>query len=212
MFIIDFDDTLFDTNAFKRARQKILKAQGVSDEIYEKSYQEAYNNSLGINTYNNRKHAEVLANYGFNKQAVVSSLEELNIFAKDLLFPDAINLLEYLKNTNQKLILLSLGESSFQKMKIESAGIAKYFDTVYTVDDTKEHVIEKILKDFTNEKEVWLVNDKIEETKKIIQHHPKLKPILKMSPKFTEEAYQLSLMPYFSTLTEIQEYAKQQIK
>lgn len=212
MFIIDFDDTLFDTNFFKETRQKTLKALGISDELYEKSYQEAYNNSSGTNTYNNNRHAEVLEQYGFDKQTVVAALESLNTTAKDLLFPNAIVLLESLKKYNQKLILLSLGESSFQKMKIDSVGIAKYFDTVYTVDDAKEHIIDGVLKDFPNEKEVWFVNDKIEETKKIIQRFPQLKPILKMSPKFTEEEYKLSLMPYFSTLTEIQQYAEQHFK
>lgn len=211
MFIIDFDDTLFDTHAFKIARQKVLKNLGVSDEIYKKSYHEAYNNSLGKNTYNNQRHAAVLEMYGFDKRVVVA-LNELNTFAKDLLFPDAINLLEYLKKSNQKLILLSLGEADFQKMKIESVSIAEYFDEVYTVDDTKEHIIEKILKNYPANEEVWLINDKIEETKKIIQYHPKLKPILKKSPIFAEQEYKLSLMPYFSTLTEIQQYVQQQFK
>lgn len=212
MFIIDFDDTLFDTHAFKQLRQKTLQALGVSDEIYAKSYQEAYNNSLGVNTYNNNRHVEVLAQYGFDKQAILTTLDGLKTVIKDLLFPDAIYFLNSLKKFNQKLILLSLGESSWQKMKIDGVGIAEYFEKVFTVDDTKEHIIEKILKEFPNEKEVWFINDKVEETKKVIHNFPDLKPILKMSPRFSEEEYKLSLMPYFSTLTEIQQYVQQQFK
>lgn len=212
MFIVDFDDTLFDTRAFKQMRQKTLQALGVSDEIYEKSYLEAYNNSLGINTYNNNRHAEVLEQYGFDKQTIVMALDGLKTVIKDLLFPDTVSFLEWLKKCNQKLILLSLGEPSWQKMKIDGARIAKYFDEVFTVDDTKEHIIEKILNEFLDEKEVWFINDKIEETKKVMQHFSNLKPILKMSPRFSEEEYILSLMPYFSTLTEIKQYVEQQIK
>lgn len=212
MFIIDFDDTLFDTHAFKEVRQKTLSSIGISDEIYKKSYHEAYNNSFGVNTYSNDRHAEVLTAYGFDKQAVLSALDGLNILLKNLLFPDTIYFLEWLKKLNQKLILLSLGESSWQKMKIDNTGIREYFVKVFTIDDTKEHVIEKILEEFAKEKEVWFINDKIDETRKVIERFPHLKPILKMSPKFTEEEYKLSLMPYFSTLTQIKEYAEQQIR
>ena len=55
MFIIDFDDTLFNTHAFKQARVEALRKLGVTEEIYKKSYQEAYNNSAGIYIYNNNK-------------------------------------------------------------------------------------------------------------------------------------------------------------
>ena len=70
MFIIDFDDTLFDTHAMK----KILTQ---SRELAE------------------------------------SELAKL-------LLPDAFLFLHYLKTSNHKLILLSLGDLEFQNKKITS--------------------------------------------------------------------------------------------
>jgi len=164
MFIIDFDDTLFDTHALKAILNK-------------KSPNELQKNEL-----------------------------------KELLFFDALSFLQYLKNVNQKLILLSFGEFSFQSKKISATGIAKFFDEIIITPDSKELALEKILKQFVDEKDVWFINDKIEETKKMLEHFPKLKPLLKKSPRFAHADYCSSQMPCFETLTQIQQYVEQQFK
>lgn len=162
MFIIDFDDTLFDTHSLKK----------------------------------------VLAQSRQPKE------KEL----KELLFPGTFLFLDYLKTINQKLILLSFGEFSFQSKKINAAGIAKYFDEIIITPDAKELALEKILKQFDDKKDVWFINDKIEETKKILERFPKLKPVLKKSPQFAHEDYCSSKMPCFETLTQMQQYVEQQFK
>ena len=165
MFIIDFDDTLFDTHAFKQVLTNL------PEDLYKQSSR-----------------------------------------IKEFLFPEAVSFLEFLKETNQPLILLSLGEANWQKTKIDITGIGRFFDLVCITADAKEEAVGKILNDFKMKKDIWFINDKIEETKKVIQEFPHLKPILKMSPKFSVEEYESSLMPYFSTLTLIQQYVEQQVK
>ena len=163
MFIIDFDDTLFDTHALKR----------------------------------------VLAKSSRDLEA--GELEEL-------LFSDALSFLQYLKTIKQKLILLSFGEFSFQSKKINATGIANFFDEIIITPDSKELALEKILQQFVGEKDIWFVNDKIEETKKILERFPKLKPVLKKSPQFADEEYCSTLMPCFDTLTQMQQYVEQQLR
>ena len=164
MFIIDFDDTLFDTRALKA-----ILAKKSPEDLQE---------------------------------------QELN----SLLFSDALSFLQYLKTVNQKLILLSFGKIDFQSKKINASGIAEFFDEIIITPDGKELALEKILEQFDNEKDVWFVNDKIEETKKLLERFPKLKPVLKKSPQFADEEYCSALMPCFDTLTEIQQYVEQQFK
>lgn len=212
MFIIDFDDTLFDTEAFKQSRIKVLQEIGVSEDLFKQTYQKAYANALGINTYNDGTHATALATYGFDLELVKKTLEVIKSHIKDFLFPDTLDFLQFLKQTDQKLILLSLGEANFQKMKIVGSDIEIFFDQIFTVNDIKENIIQQVVSSYANEPGIWFINDKIEETKKIIQQFPRLKPILKMSPRWPEEEYKLSLMPYFSTLSEIKEYVQEQIK
>lgn len=164
MFILDFDDTLFDTHSFKKMLPDLPA------DLYTES-------------------------------------EKI----KPLLFPDTIPFLEFLQSTGQPVVLLSFGETNWQKMKIDITGIAKFFNSIYLTPDAKEETTDKILAEFENEKTIWFINDKVEETKKIIQHFSQVKPILKVSPRFSEEEYKSSLLPYFSTLTEIQKYVQQQL-
>lgn len=163
MFIIDFDDTLFDTHALKAALVRSPRGLDASE-------------------------------------------------LKELLFPDAPLFLHYLKTNGQKLILLSRGETEFQNKKIDAAGIAEFFDEIIITSDDKESALKKVLAGFKSEEHVWFINDKIEETKKVIEHWPYLKPILKISPRWPEDEYELSLMPYFSSLIQIQQYVEQKLK
>mgnify|MGYP001576017401 CR=1 FL=1 len=127
---------------------------------------------------------------------------------KDCCPPKWINIFKAISDKHRQNILFLVNEHK----KINATGIANFFDEIIITPDSKELILEKILKQFDGEKDIWFVNDKIKETKKIIQYHPKLKPILKMSPMFAKEEYELSQMPHFSTLTEIQQYVEQQFK
>ena len=164
MFIIDFDDTLFDTHTLKT-----IITQKLPNDLQEKEL-------------------------------------------KELLFSDTLSFLHHLKTVKQKLILLSFGDFAFQSKKINAAGIAQFFDEIIITPDGKVLALEKILEQFNDEKDIWFINDKIEETKKILEHFPKLKPLLKKSPQFAHEEYCSSQMPCFDTLTEIQSYVEQRIK
>ncbi len=209
MFIIDLDDTLLDTQAFKQVRINALQNLGVSEELYKKSYQEAYIDKSGISVYNSFVHAEALAKYGFTKEKILHALQQTEINLKNLVFTGAEELLNFLRELGQKLILLSLGERSFQEMKITQTGLAKYFDVIFTMNDSKEYEIEKFLSDFPYE-EAWLINDKVEETKELKTLFPILKPLLKVSPVFSRQEYEASGLPFFNSLTEIQQYVRDQ--
>jgi FMN phosphatase YigB (HAD superfamily) len=212
MFILDLDDTLLDTQGFKEVRIHALNNLGVSASVYNKSYKEAYSNANGINTYNDDAHAEVLATYGFDRELIKQAFDSVRSRLKGFLFPDAIDFLQFLKDINQQVILLSLGQSDFQKMKIDSTEIAEYFDQIFITNNSKQEILEKIISQHANESEIWFVNDKPSEIKNILLRFPALKPILKISKRFTKAEYKAVGIPYFSTLIEIKQYVEQQLK
>ena len=205
MFIIDFDDTLFDTHAFKRARLEAMGRLGVEEELFWKTYAEARNNAAGNFVFTDERHADIIARHGFAKAEVLWALRGVNNNLRGYFFPDATPFLEKLKQNNQKAILLSLGEENFQKLKLKGSGIENFFYRIYTVDDTKQNVMKEITRQ-NGDEEVWFINDKIGETKQILNLFPTVRAVLRMSKSIAEKDYMASGIPYIHSLSEIFQY------
>lgn len=210
MFIIDFDDTLFNTRpGFRAARIFALKQLGVLEELYDKTYLEARNSLTGELIYDNKHHAMVLAKYGFNETEVLLALNKTcePTELERHLFPDARFFLESLKKFNEPLVLLSLGQEEYQYLKVKNLGIARYFDRIFFVSYAKEKIFDEIIKN-VSDKDIWFINDKINETQTIIAKYPFIKAVLKHSLAGTLDRYKESGLSNFSTLTEIYNYVK----
>lgn len=208
MFIIDFDDTLFDTRVgYSQARIKALKKIGISEDIHKKSYLQARAKN-GVVVYDHRRHAKILESYGFDYGVVYAILERFTTkkILKNYLFPDSINFLKKIRKLGKKMILLSSGEKKFQKHKFIMLDIEKYFDaTVIVTNQSKEQVLKKILKN-NKEKEIWFINDKVAETLKVKEKFPLINYVLKQSQAWSAREYRQSGLPFFKTLTQIYEY------
>ncbi|KKQ27777.1 MAG: hypothetical protein US42_C0005G0002 [Candidatus Magasanikbacteria bacterium GW2011_GWC2_37_14] len=205
MFIIDFDDTLFDTHGFKQARLKAVEKIGISNALFWTTYKQARVNSDGVFTYSDKRHAEILASEGFKEEEIFTVLNKVTLNMKDFLAHDAEEFLQSLSLLKQPLILLSLGDSEFQELKVKSCGIAKYFERIFFVDKTKENVLEELF-GATTDKENWLINDKVDESQQLQIHFPNLKVILKISNSFPLNIYKHSGLPNYRTLSEIKNY------
>lgn len=208
MFIIDFDDTLFDTQHYKRARQKALENLGISEEIFWITYKRARTNELGEMVYSDIRHAQALVHFGFDVEKVMDQFENINKELKKFVFDDTHFFLESLKKSGETLILLSLGDPQIQEMKVKGSGIHDYFERTFFVSDRKIHVVQNVLEHHKPE-EVWFINDKVQETQEIVASFGKILPVLHQSPAIDEEEYKKSGFPYFQTLTEIFSYVKQ---
>lgn len=210
MFIIDFDDTLFDTQALKQARLDALKEIGISEEVYWETYKQAHCDSEGNFVYTDRRHAQFLAVFGFDENKIVEKFSKVSAKLYKFLFPDTVDFLESLKKYNQPIILLSLGDPNFQEFKLEGARIREYFNHIFMVSEPKYKALSDIFK-FENASNVWFINDKVEETKDLVGKFSVLKPVLKVSKSINFEEYLNSGLPYFKTLTEIKDYVSESI-
>jgi FMN phosphatase YigB (HAD superfamily) len=208
MFIVDFDDTLFDTQRFKQARLAAVADLGVSEEIFWKSYYQARNASDGSFVYSDERHAQILSIFGFEENKILEKLKSVSAKISNFLFNDSIDFLEFLRSTKQRLILLSLGDPNFQEYKVKGVGIEKYFDHLFMISSDKKKIIEKIFK-FEKADEVWFINDKPDETLEISANFKNIKPVLKVSPNRDLSDYTQSKLPCFYTLTEIKNYVAQ---
>ena len=211
MFIIDFDDTLFDTYRFKRARVEALDKLGVSEELYWQTYREARNDAGGNFCYSDARHAEMLEKAGFGRVEVLNALQSITLRIKDFLFNEVDNFLKSLRALGQPMVLLSFGEPNFQELKVKGTGVDIYFDRMFMVQDTKEHVIGELLSNVYDD-QFWFINDKVDETLELYRKFPNLQIIFKQADEFTEGQYKASGWPYFKNLMEIKNYVIQQIK
>ncbi len=207
MFIIDFDDTLFDTHALKQAQAVVLEETGVSKEDCEWSYQAARSASDGQFTYTNDRRARLLETRGYNGDKIRNGLEETltPTALRAGVLPGAIELLTYLRSRGQSLILLSLGDPNFQELKVKGCGLATYFDRLFMVSEKKETVIAEMITHHQPE-DYWLLNDKIDESVSLSKMFPNMRIVLKHSPRYTETDYEVTGWPHFSHLSEIQSY------
>ncbi len=202
MFIIDFDDTLFNTKRFKDARRAKLRSLGISDEVCYSSYVLARKDAQGKMTYSDKAHAQCLGSYGFDTAEVFSLLESITKQAHTFLFTETINFLQILKQKQEEIVVLSLGEEEFQKRKIEASGIMPFVDTVFTVNTTKKDIIKQICKRHKKES-IYFINDKVRETQEVVQEFPQLTPVLKVSKSIPISEYNTSHFPKVETLSDI---------
>ncbi len=208
MFIIDFDDTLFDTQGFKAARLHAVEELGVSDEVYWETYREARNSSDGLFTYSDLRHAEMISRRGFDKDEVLAHLQTTTgEDLKDFLFPTTCDFLDGLKKYNETMILLSLGDPAFQDLKVKGSCIGKHFDRMFMVDKTKEDVLKKIFEK-NDTTDVWFINDKVSETLELAKKFEGMNIVLRRSLNIDLHEYDDSGLPFYETLEEIGVYIR----
>ncbi len=210
MFVIDFDDTLFNTHHFKKARMETLQKIGVSEKDYQETYREALKKN-DVFSYSNHRHSELLALRGYSVEKVMEALEKTTgDRLQKFLFPDTVAFMQKLTKTGESVVLLSLGEPSFQELKVKGSGIASYFDRIFMVENSKEYVIHEIIDTGKKEEDIWFINDKVGETVLVKNKFPRLRIVLRKSDSINEEEYIQSKLPYYQTLSEIYEYIREQ--
>lgn len=206
MFIVDFDDTLFNTHRFKKARCAGLEAVGVPEDLFWQTYKTARSDKSGVFTYSDEKHAEVLEAYGFDKESIMTAFAIVNKRMSELLFPETIGLLKIVREFGHKIILLSLGNEKFQRLKIDNTGIEKYVDEIFIVEDCKLNVVKDIIENEVSK--IWFLNDKIVEMREIWVAYPQINPIIKLSHSIRDVDRSKVGMPCFTNLVDVEAYVK----
>lgn len=207
MFIVDFDDTLFDTNRYKHERLLAVIKCGVSEELFQKTYRSSRQNSSGIFVYSDEVHADALEKEGFEKSKILNAFSSVNKVLESFVFSDTIFFLTELKKTGQPLVLLSLGNPETQEMKVKGSGIHDFFDRVFFTESSKISTLHEIV-DHHSKTKIWFFNDKIEETVSIQKEFPFLNSALIQSPLFSRCDYEHCGFPFFSSRKELLNYVR----
>lgn len=167
IFIFDLDYTLFDSDKFKK---ELAKAFRMSYERFDNDYKDLFV-CQGIN-YSIPRHLEKLEKAGRIDRQLRDDIQVdlKNIFSdtSKYLYPGVFKMLKSIKKEGDYFLLVSFGETEFQKRKIENLRrIKHFFDKIIVTDKQKERAL-KFLREYINSP-VIIVNDKVRESQRIQQ-------------------------------------------
>ncbi len=141
--ILDFDDTIFNTKAFKKHIFEVLKSEGVynGEEIYEEG----------------KKRGELFALRSYLIKLGKEFLyEELIQYSKECVSKEMLDFLN--KYGKDNCFIVTHGDEVFQREKILYSGIINMVNEVFVVAGSKMAIVEKIAKKFQDEKVIFIDN------------------------------------------------------
>lgn len=175
---LDFDDTLFDTNAFFVNVQDIFEEFGISKEISLKSYQEIKAEFPGGGwCYSFGRHIEKMKQYvSFDEESLQDRLTICSANTERFLFSDVKDFLLSLKKNGHTLFILSFGDTQFQSAKIAGAGISQFIERNIITDKDKAVALRGEIND--NGEGVWFFDDRMKYIESVKRVFPEIKTVL----------------------------------
>ncbi len=162
---IDFDDVLLNTKKFREDYMKIFRKNNISLNIFNKYYNDypIRKRNGRIIKYDSDKHLKIIKEKeniktGKLRRDIGKLIKRINKY----IFSDAENFLRQFKKND--LYLVSYGNTRFQKSKIKSSGLQKYFKETVIIDKLKSFAVRNIIKknNFRKE-EMFFIDDRVEQ-------------------------------------------------
>lgn len=184
--VYDLDSTLIDAERVKWFFRQLALRHGFTEEEARGIYKQARNEEDGKIAITDERFLfflkETLEKQGkqLDNKIVEEVFSEVEEEREKLLFPGAVELIEFCEQRKIKNSLLSLGVKDWQKKKMHWVGLDKFFNdknTVFTVEENggKREALQKLFgKDFSGEG-VVLFNDRPDESGELLDIFPDLK-------------------------------------
>lgn len=211
IFVFDFDHTIFNASAFKKALSQSVRKFGISKKFWQETYKEIVEKSQEGYDYDVKEHSFLLGQ-GIGKDSRLLEKEMRRIVAQshDFVYRDTEPFLRYFKSRKTTIVLLTLGNVAWQKEKIKGLKIKKYFDKFIF---TARH--KKYLKlNLADTPQSWVfINDNPREIKELMPLFSKsifLRLKRRGGKKFLPEEEELNI-PTFSNLSKLEKYIVENI-
>lgn len=153
--ILDFDDTIFDTERFKKEKLFLcLEKQGVSASNFEQNYKKY---GATHPTYDLSTHLKSLCRE-FNIQIDTDSvIYEISKGLEEFVFPEYLEIIK--KYGRENIFILTQGDLNFQQLKIKRSEVDKKVEQILIVRDSKKEKLDELALLWPNETIVF-VDDK----------------------------------------------------
>lgn len=205
---IDFDNTIFATSArFAPAIREVFLRAGVTEDDFETTRKATVEGSNGaFYDYSFEAHVAALAAIGYTLSADL--INQLNALLEKNSFemPGATEFLTWVRSVSDKVVMVTAGNHDFQHKKLASTKLGAFFDEVVVVHENKGSVVARYVGMQTGP--VLFVNDSARENVAIREQFPKTTIVGVVNPH-RPDAHLATKLPYFETLTEVQQYVEQ---
>lgn len=147
--VIDFDYTLFNTEAMRRACMKALSGFGVTEQQYRAAEKELKAKKL----YDIERHLDMLVT-GQARALVGQAVDGILSHSDEFLYPDSTAFLQ--RHSQHTLTLLSFGSPAWQERKIAGAHLTNLVDHCIVTNQPKADMLNQ----WVDESELVFLNDR----------------------------------------------------
>jgi len=135
----DFDDTVFDTQAFARGAEAIFTRYGVTEEMFWNAYRQIRGEFSGKGwCYSFNEHITKLRPcLSGDEGGLRERLGEYIADTSRFVFPDVSGVFRTLTENDHQLIILSFGDPDFQRAKVAGSGLGALVSEVMVTSDDK---------------------------------------------------------------------------
>lgn len=199
--VFDLDYTLLDTERFKEALAEAFAACGIGRAEFDRTYGMTVSARPPEYDYDIDRHISLAAkSLTCGAGELKRSVTEMLRTAGRYLYPGAREMLKSLRSREARLVLLTLGNESWQRSKVEQSGISELFDEIVTVGAGKENAVGGIAQ---GHEKVFVVNDNVDEMVKMRGSHPSFVYIVKRGPKGLPEDLDMPVCDSFDEIEDI---------
>ena len=200
--ILDLDYTLLDTGAFKEVLVDELAALDVPREEVLKSYTDLADRQGPAYGYDPDLQLELLEKWldGPRAAQAAQRLEAAARGAARFLYPGTAEFLNGLKGAGARLVLLTLGNRAWQRLKVEGAGLEGFFDRVEVTERPKTEVLAGLAGE---DDKVFVVNDNAAELRAMREAVPDFRYIAKLGPTPPPAGFDLPVCRTYDEITEL---------
>jgi hypothetical protein len=180
---IDFDDVIFNTKRFKYDFKNMFFEHGVSNEIFDKYYNDP-NDKKAIKTFDPWAHiARINKEISIDVEKLKSMVNEYVVDMSRYVFDDVVGFINNVGAEN--LILISFGEKEFQTKKIVNSGIADLIKNFVITNDSKAAEVKRIINgdSFDKSEKFFFLDDRIEQVDEIKKKFPDIITVFVKRPE-----------------------------
>ena len=130
--VLDFDHTLYSSKSLYEAIKAAFGSLGASEDIFQQTFQ--LSKGKGMDYKPSRQMRFIARQTGVAEAKLQKAFDKVLKISPNFLYPDSIPFLKKYCKTAE-IFMLSYGEEKFQRQKIDSARINKYFKIIKVTRD-----------------------------------------------------------------------------